>query len=879
LPVLALSVPAVFGQAFAPAPAPFATGTGVFFARGDVDGDGIPDLVVNGSAGGAPVKVFHGQGGGNYLPVGSYSNSAWLDPNHNYDSGMRLVDLNGDGKLDYVASFISDVSTGSGFISSRLNNGVGGFGPDTTYSLPSGQLDVGDVNSDGKLDLVVADYFASRIWFFPGLGSGAFATGISTPVSSGAYGITLADVDGDGKLDAITILNAVEIRLGNGSGGWSAPIVVSLQHPNSTCVRLADVTGDGLRDLVTSTSTGFFEVARGTGGTGFAASVATNSGISTYYDFETADMDGDGKVEVIAGDMYDGRIGVLRCGASGAFASPEVYVVDNSNLVAVVRVGQEGGDAFPDVYAWGWEDITSTSKLFVLSGKAGGGLRAPRPSAPNAALRAFAMGDVNGDGRPDIVGTIGAALTTSLGDGTGSFGTTLASQLALPFAADRLRLGDLNGDKKLDAVVVFPNDGRVGVCLGDGSGGFAPATTYSVPTNPIDVEILDLNGDGKLDVACVCRIAGQVAWLLGDGTGHLASAGSATTDALPNHLIAGEFTGDPQIDVAAPGEMFGTAAIWKAVGGGLQYSATFGPLAKPWGLAAGDLNLDGVEDLVALTGAGSPSSIEPWLGFLTVPGFANNYALATPFPQAGLGSELAVADFDGDGFPDVVANEQSLPQVRVVRGTGTGAFGASPLLVPGGSLSIPFPEHLIWQVAACDLNADGKEDLVVATNHPISASAPRIFAFVNETPTPAGISTFGTGTRGCAGRLAMGASASPKINSPQFKLTTTNAPRWSTGLVLISDQQDAVGSDPFGLGALLHVGLVGASTFTSLTAKSDAAGQAFAATPIPNAPSFVGATLYVQSLFVESTANGTGVCTPSPFGIVTSNGLRMTFQP
>ncbi|HKE01195.1 MAG TPA: VCBS repeat-containing protein, partial [Planctomycetota bacterium] len=263
--VLGLSVPAAFGQAFSPAPPPFATGTGVFFARGDVDGDGIPDVVVNGS----PVEVFHGQGGGSYVLAGTCPTSAPLDPNHNYDSGMRLVDLNGDGKLDFVASFISDVSTGSGFISSRLNNGVGGFGPDTTYSLPSGQLDLGDVNSDGKLDLVVADYFGSRIWLFPGLGSGAFAAGISTPVSSGAYGITLADVDGDGKLDAITILNAVEIRLGNGSGGWSAPIVVPLQHPNSTCVRLADVTGDGLRDLVTSTSTGFFEVARGTGGTGF----------------------------------------------------------------------------------------------------------------------------------------------------------------------------------------------------------------------------------------------------------------------------------------------------------------------------------------------------------------------------------------------------------------------------------------------------------------------------------------------------------------------------------------------------------------------------------------------------------------------------------
>ncbi len=138
----------------------------------------------------------------------------------------------------------------------------------------------------------------------------------------------------------------------------------------------------------------------------------------------------------------------------------------------------------------------------------------------------------------------------------------------------------------------------------------------------------------------------------------------------------------------------------------------------------------------------------------------------------------------------------------------------------------------------------------------------------------AGLAAFGAGTPGCTGAEVMGATTCPRVDTPAFALTCSNAPPGTLGLALVADAADVAGSDPFGLGVVLHVDLFGALEILALDFPVDASGKATAPAPISAAPGLVGKTYYAQGLFAWS-----GPCVPSLYGLSTSNGLALTIQP
>jgi hypothetical protein len=137
-----------------------------------------------------------------------------------------------------------------------------------------------------------------------------------------------------------------------------------------------------------------------------------------------------------------------------------------------------------------------------------------------------------------------------------------------------------------------------------------------------------------------------------------------------------------------------------------------------------------------------------------------------------------------------------------------------------------------------------------------------------------GLLPFGTGTPGCKGTEALYATSTPRVGAPNFRFTCTNVPPSTLGLLLIGDAPDLNGSDPFGLGALLHVNLFASSFLESQDLYSNAFGLGGSAAPIPISGSLVGLTFDAMALWVW-----TGCSTPSPFGISTSTGLALTIQP
>jgi hypothetical protein len=223
------------------------------------------------------------------------------------------------------------------------------------------------------------------------------------------------------------------------------------------------------------------------------------------------------------------------------------------------------GDGKPDLINANNDD----NDVAVLLGDGRGGFR-PAPGSPFAVGPSpypLAVGDVNGDGRPDIVapnskpGT--KTVTVLLGDGRGGFRPASGSPFATAGQAYFATLGDVNGDGRPDIVAAHGDDGRVTVLLGDGRGGFQPA-----PGSPVDlgsrawaVAVADVNRDGKPDL--IAATGESVRVLLGDGRGSFTPAPGSPFPAGKGswRLAVADFNGDGKPDVAATGVEGGTVTI------------------------------------------------------------------------------------------------------------------------------------------------------------------------------------------------------------------------------------------------------------------------------------------------------------------------------
>src|SRR5207302_6303930 len=162
--------------------------------------------------------------------------------------------------------------------------------------------------------------------------------------------------------------------------------------------------------------------------------------------------------------------------------------------------------------------------ISVLLGNRDGTFRAALTFAAGSGPYSVAVGDFNGDGRPDLAvanyGSMqqpGTTITVMLGNGDGTF------RAATTNTVDRnpsfVVVGDFNGDGKLDLAAANSGSYTVSVLLGNGNGTFQPALTFAAGTNPYSVAVGDFNGDGKLDLAAANSGSNDVSVLLSYGDG------------------------------------------------------------------------------------------------------------------------------------------------------------------------------------------------------------------------------------------------------------------------------------------------------------------------------------------------------------------------
>jgi Bacterial Ig-like domain (group 3)/FG-GAP-like repeat len=466
----------------------------------------------------------------------------------------------------------------------------------------------------------------------------------------------------------------------------------------------------------------------------------------------TADYDKDGKPDV-AVVQYDGTLNILLGNGVGGFAAPVPYSNPNvsSTEIAQAFAADVNNDGYPDIVAYD----QGNNAILVWLNLRNGTFAAPVATAMTynfGNVANIAVGDVNGDGNPDIVtvavnniSVTDSAVTvqTWLGKGDGTFiapGTAVTQTFTVAAQVEfsgnlAITLGDLNKDGKLDVAVEMEeytsnNTGLIvaTVALGNGDGSFAAlnvndpisaaftGTGFFFVMSSAGVQIVDLNGDSNPDVAIDANSPGVGAYLevaLGDGKGGFSSTVQTQNVAAANQIVYADVNGDGIPDIVLDN---GVLEIWSGKGDG---TFTLQPAGNEYildggggeGLALADFNGDGNVDVAELGGDYKQLSLFAGNGKGSFTG-APALSSTTDTDPAPLYIQLNdVADVQGKGFTSALYIDYSGTNPTVVTGVSDGK-GNFTYVTGLSAAAVPTLAYL--EPVQADFNGDGMQDLLIA---------------------------------------------------------------------------------------------------------------------------------------------------------------------
>jgi len=695
----------VFGRAS------FVTGSGpIDLARGDLDGDGIPDVVAVDGQDNA-ISVLLGTARGLFHTKVDLSTGTGPD-------ALALGDLDGNGTLDVVVvdQNCPSGSCTAGAVSIFLGNGDGTFQVPVSYATNTNPQSValGDFDEDGATDLAVVNAVTiitqgpGTVSILLGNGDGTFRPATEFPAGDGPGAIVPGDLDGDQHLDlAITnfiglnVVSAVAVLSGDGHGNFAAP--VSLPTANGPVKIVAeDFDGDGDVDLATA-DLGHNDVSvlRNNGNGTFQTHVDYPAGFGPKA-IALADLDHDGKTDLalttFTPNAGGGSVVVLLGNGDATFQPFREYTT--GPIGPAILAGNVDADTKQDLL------VTDLSHHFtVLLGNGDGTLAGPDTYATGRGPVAVATTDLNGDRKLDLAVADQQATAASvfLGNGDGTFQPGVERPVGrLPTA---ILAGDFDHDHKFDLAVTNGNADVVSILLGRGDGTFLPRATFATAAGPSALTSGDFDGDGKIDLVAADQNANQVSVLLGVGDGSFLPRMDSVAGPGPISVTRADFDHDGKLDLAVADvntSQFGPGVVSVLLGHGdgtfaapLQLQAGI----RAFAVRAGDFDGDGKPDLAVATNLDVFGSVSILLG-----NGNGTFQPQVSYPTGRFSVDLSVGDWNRDGAADLAVVNQSNNTVTILAGQGDGTFelqanyatSVSPVSLVGG-----------------DFDLDGKLDLAV----------------------------------------------------------------------------------------------------------------------------------------------------------------------
>jgi hypothetical protein len=712
---------------FAPAAA-YAAGTGPFAVRvADVNGDGIPDLVVA-DFGTFPdytdsgVSVLLGNGDGTFRPAVHYA--AGVSPRD-----VAVADLNGDGTPDLAVADAGANGTNAGSgVEILLGNGDGSFQAPVHYDagLGTSSIAVGDFKDNGIPDLVVAnagqDYLGtnSHLSVLFGNGDGSFQAPVDYSTGGNTNFVTVADLNGDGILDWVATNRAadvsaadVSVLLGRGDGSFE-PAMHYAVTPGATALAVGDFNGDGVPDVVSVSNfsnDGAADVLLGNGDGTFHSAGAFAVGPFPS-SVAVGDFNGDGTLDFVTADreVAAGCVSVVLGNGDGSFRVGVSTNIGGTGIPEGAAVGDFNGDGVADMA------VVDTNSAVVLLGNGDATFQAPVAYPAGAVPTSIAVADVNGDGIPDlIVGDSGTYPYTNggvavlLGNGDGTFQPPIVT--LLNNSTQLVAVTDVTGNGKLDLVVNFGQSSTAAVLLGNGDGTFQAPIPAPPGSGLSSLQVVDVNGDGKPDLITFNTFDGSVNVFLGNGDGTFQNGLRTDVGQYPTAVAVTDLNGDgiPDLVVA---EGIQTYQLSRFLGNGdgtfrLAGSSPIGIGIN--GFVVGDVNGDGIPDLMTRSSFDTTTVMFGTADgdFQVGPTYYVNFSVTS----------MALADVNGDGFPDLVTSNIGVHGVTVLLNGGD--WGTSP---HGARRSQEARPLGVWNPAGPESTVPVRERTVDTTSAPLDHS-------------------------------------------------------------------------------------------------------------------------------------------------------------
>lgn len=357
----------------------------------------------------------------------------------------------------------------------------------------------------------------------------------------------------------------------------------------------------------------------------------------------------------------------------------------------------------------------------------------------------LAVADFDDDGKPDLAtpnnySKAGLPASVSVLRNAGSIGAISfesRKDLITGVLTYAIAAGDLDGDGKPDLVSTSIKDQTVSVFKNTSSVGnitFAPKIDFAAGDNPLCVAIGDMDGDGKPDLVIANNLSNSISIYRNTSTlGSLSFASKVdfTTALNPYWVSIGDLDGDGKPDLVVTNEQSSSISVFRNIStlGSLSFSSrldyTCGTGNKPKGVAIGDLDGDGKSDVIVVVNNVSSSGAQIFKNSSTPGSVSLSIATSFSHGQSSISYHVAIGDLNGDGKPDVaVSTSYPYYLVKVYQNNSTpGVFSWSG----GNNLFASWP----YSIGIVDLDEDGKADMA-ATNFVLSS----ISVFKNRNGEP-----------------------------------------------------------------------------------------------------------------------------------------------